>query len=106
MEINFKSLECTTKRCSACLFYKTLDEFYYDRTRKDSLRSQCKMCIKNYKPPKISCECGKEIFKNDIQKHITRPIHMKYLNFKIQYGFEESERALASDEQKQEFFCN
>jgi hypothetical protein len=54
MEINFKSRsECTTKRCSACLFYKTLDEFYYDRTRKDSLRSQCKMCIKNYKPPKI-----------------------------------------------------
>jgi hypothetical protein len=93
MEINFKSRsECTTKRCSACLFYKTLDEFYYDRTRKDSLRSQCKMCIKNYKPPKISCECGKEIFKNDIQKHITRQIHMKYLNFKIQH------------EQKQEIF--
>jgi hypothetical protein len=52
------------------------------------------MCIKNYKPPKISCECGKDIFKNDIQKHITRPIHMKYLNFKIQH------------EQQQEIFCN
>jgi hypothetical protein len=43
------------------------------------------MCIKNRIQPKVLCECGKEIFKNDIQKHITRPIHMKYLNFKIQH---------------------
>lgn len=72
------------KRCSKCLYTKLASEFYFDKNQKFNLTSQCKECHKKIKKIKIKveCECGKTIFKSDLKSHVTRPIHLKYLNFK------------------------
>jgi|GraSoi_2013_60cm_1033757.scaffolds.fasta_scaffold11992_2 hypothetical protein len=36
----------STKRCSACHNFKSLDEFYNDRTRPDGKGHECKACNK------------------------------------------------------------
>lgn len=73
----------TKKRCSTCLFHKSTNDFYSDKSKKDKLSNQCRACVKKRERAKVECECGKSIFKQDLQKHITRPIHFKWLNFKL-----------------------
>src|SRR5258708_3271005 len=35
----------STKLCRSCHIEKDVDEFYFDRTKKDALRSSCKPCV-------------------------------------------------------------
>ncbi len=40
--------ENKTKQCSICKEFKSLNDFYKDKTRGDGYRSKCKFCISNY----------------------------------------------------------
>ena len=66
------------KRCSGCLFFKPTSEFYSNKTSKNGFTTQCKECLN----ARCLCECGKEILKHDMSKHVKRAIHFKHLNFK------------------------
>lgn len=70
------------KKCSSCKKLKTSVEFYSNKSTKDNLSSICKSCqydryIQNKDKlfPKITCSCGKTVYKYYHEKHLMTNYH-------------------------------
>ncbi len=83
MDIKIEQSSNDSKKCSRCKEVKNLPEFYKNRSEKWGFR-YCKSCKTQYTYkletidkfyPKITCDCGKTIYKHYLNSHLKRDIH-------------------------------
>ena len=60
------------KHCGRCLTYKPFDQFYSDISKENNLSSNCKECML----AKVQCECGKNVAKISLNKHMLTQKHL------------------------------
>lgn len=75
-----------TIKCSKCKIMKNISEYYSNVASRNGLCNYCKSCkYKIYKKtknrffPKITCECGRIIYKCYLLKHLNTKIHFSKL---------------------------
>lgn len=71
-----------TIKCSKCKILKNINEYYNNVASRNGLCNYCKSCkYEVYKEtkdrffPKITCECGKTIYKCYLPKHLNTKLH-------------------------------
>lgn len=72
----------TLKKCCHCKIEQHLTNFYKNKTIKDGLHLECNTCIHKYYLrnkeklfPKVTCSCGKTIYKYYLPKHLKTKYH-------------------------------
>ncbi len=70
------------KKCCHCKNKQQLTCFYKNKSLKDGLHLMCKMCKNEYYSknkeklfPKITCSCGKTLYKYYLAKHLKTKYH-------------------------------
>ena len=66
------------KHCGKCLTYKPFDQFYSDISKENNLSSNCKECML----AKVQCECGKNVAKISLNKHMLTQKHLDIMKDK------------------------
>ena len=67
------------KKCSRCKVIKNIYEFWTNKSKHDGLCTECKVCKYLYYKenkdrffPRITCSCGKTIYKFYLKDHLQR----------------------------------
>lgn len=70
------------KQCCHCRQVKPLTCFYKNHCTKDGFHRECKICKNKYYTsnkdklfPKITCSCGKSVYKYYFEKHLMTKYH-------------------------------
>ena len=84
-----------TKICSKCKVEKDICEYHKDKNKKDGLNTYCKLCAINHSKEyyeknkekineksktKITCECGCEICKDCLNRHMKSKKHIDLMS--------------------------
>jgi hypothetical protein len=75
------------KKCCHCKNEQLLTCFYKNKSLKDGLHLVCKICKNEYYLknknlfPKMTCSCGKTIYKYYLQKHLKTKYHNNFDKF-------------------------
>jgi hypothetical protein len=74
-----------SKKCCRCKIVKDIKDFYKNKTRKDGFQPECSQCkyelyflSKEKLFPKVTCACGKTIYKYYLEKHLKTKYHAQH----------------------------
>ncbi len=74
------------KICCHCKIERPITQFYKNRTTRDGYQPECSQCRyiayllnKEKLFPKITCSCGRTIYKYYLEKHLKTDYHNRHL---------------------------